>query len=388
MSKQKKSLVGLVADIGKGASSLWNETREGIVKTMDQNDDGALDYKDITAAVESVGNAVSDAAETVGSAAVTAGNTVGKAMSTAGSAVGTAAVTAGNAVGKAVVDVGNTIGNAAASIKESIEAKNRENERKQFMPFFAEDLQKADFSMPKVIRLTGMDKRHENSEVCKGSVGHFFVSSDMKILNIYWDKTDVFPIEFFPNADSEVYFVDPQKSGLYIASEEYFKYLKNARINELQKLAQELGAKHFRILYKEKKSSDADKAVRAKASAKVSKIGTMNAEGSYDSSAKETSSAEVAAECSFPGSSPRMPHLLYLNHEPSIQNLIAMRMDVDSPITHQRISLKMSDSSGIKEKEAGKIDAALKAMKVSMSASVASAIKKEESTYLEYEIQF
>lgn len=32
----------------------------------------------------------------------------------------------------------------------------------------------------------------------------------------------------------------------YLALEKYFDYLKIAQVNELQKIAQELGAKHFR----------------------------------------------------------------------------------------------------------------------------------------------
>ena len=48
----------------------------------------------------------------------------------------------------------------------------------------------------------------------------------------------------------------------------------------------------------------------------------------------------------------------------------------------------MSNSSGIKESDAMKIDAVLKGMKVSGNATVASEAKNESRRYLEYEIEF
>ena len=91
-------------------------------------------------------------------------------------------------------------------------------------------------------------------------------------------------------------------------------------------------------------------------------------------------------EC--PGHSPQLPRLHYLQKEPSIQTLVAQRMDETSPISHQKYTLKLSNSSGIKEKDAVKIDMALKGMKIKGNTTMSSEFPNESRRYLEYEIDF
>lgn len=67
---------------------------------------------------------------------------------------------------------------------------------------------------------------------------------------------------FCPDCDSEFYYVDPSDRDQYIALFDYFSYLKTARIVELQKIAQDLGAKHFKVTYKEEESSSSEKKVK------------------------------------------------------------------------------------------------------------------------------
>ena len=90
----------------------------------------------------------------------------------------------------------------------------------------------------------------------------------------------------------------------------------------------------------------------------------------------------------FPGHAPIKPQLRYMQREPIIQNLISMRMDEKAPLLHQKLMLKLSNSSGMKDSDAVKIDAALKGMKFSGNATVASEAKNESRRYLEYEIEF
>lgn len=45
--------------------------------------------------------------------------------------------------------------------------------------------------------------------------------------------------------------MDPYRSGVYVALDSYFAYLKKNRVNELEVIAQDLGAKSFRITFKE-----------------------------------------------------------------------------------------------------------------------------------------
>ena len=65
-----------------------------------------------------------------------------------------------------------------------------------------------------------------------------------------------------------------------------------------------------------------------------------------------------------------------------------MRMDETAPLLHQKFMLKLSNSSGLKENEAAKIDAVLKGMKCTGNTTVVSEVHNESRRYLEYEIDF
>lgn len=204
------------------------------------------------------------------------------------------------------------------------------------------------------------------------------------MLNIFSDSIEPFTLSFYPDKRSEFYYVDPTDRNRYIALDEYFGYLKEERINELQMIAQSLGAKHFKVTYKEEKTSFTQK--KAKGNAKATGLASAEAEHSYLD--EKYSTFEIAAESDYPGHEPVMPQLKYMQKDPSIKTLVAMRMDPTSPLSHQKFMLKMSNSSGIKESDAVKIDAVLKGLKVAGNANVVSEAKNESRRYLEYEIDF
>lgn len=336
MEKKKVDLGSIAAGAGKGAAALWNRAKDAIVKVADQNDDGTFDMKDVSAIAESIGDA---------------------AKST------------------------------ATAVMTSAEEKRRELERKALQPIFPDDLDSADFLLPKLVRITEIDKKHAESDVCKGSIGFTADQKDVRIITIFKDQVDNFGLTFYPDTDCELYYVDPSDRDKYIALDDYFSYLKIARVNELQKIAQDLGAKHFRVTYKEQKTTFSGNEVKVKGNAKVAgESASVDAE--HDLASTAVSTVEVAAEMDCPGHAPVEPKLYYLQREPSIQTLIALRMDETSPITHQKYTLKLSNSSGIKEKDAVKIDAALKAMKIAGNTTVTSEVRNESRRFFEYEIDF
>lgn len=336
MDKKKLGLGAVAAGAGKNAKDIFGKARDAIVNVADQNDDGTFDLKD-----------VSVIADTIGSAAK----------------------------------------NTASSVISSAEEKSRELERKLLQPIFVEDLDDAEFLISKLIRITDIDKKRAESEVCQNSIGYVSEQKDLRIINIFKGKLDAFGLTFYPDTDCELYYVDPSDRNRYIALDDYFSYLKVARVNELQKIAQDLGAKHFRVVYKEQKTKFSSKAVKAKGTGKCAG-NSVAADVERDLSATEASTVEVAAEMDCPGHPPIEPKLCYLQREPSIQTLIALRMDESSPLTHQKYTLKFSNSSGIKEKDAVKIDAALKAMKISGNTTVTSEVQNESRRFFEYEIDF
>ena len=336
MEKETVELEIIAEEPKKNGNLFWKKAKQSIVNAVDQNNDGTFDMKDISILAGTIGNA---------------------AMSTATAVMATA------------------------------EEKSREMERKLLQPIFAEDLDNADFLLSKLIRITDIDKKRSESAVCNGSIGFMSTHKDFPFVNIFKDKVDYFGLTFYPDADCELYYVDPCDRDRYIALDEYFSYLKIARISELQKIAQDLGAKHFCVTYKEQKTTFSGNAVKAKGSFK--KIGdSASTEAEHELKLTEASTVEVAAEMDCPGHPPVKPRLHYLQRDPSIENLIALRMDETSPIFHHRLTLNFSHTSGIKEKDAVKIDAALKAMKIAGNTTVTSEVRNESRRFFEYEIDF
>ena len=91
---------------------------------------------------------------------------------------------------------------------------------------------------------------------------------------------------------------------------------------------------------------------------------------------------------SMAGHAPKEPELVYLAKDENVQNLIHLRMTGGEDFHNHKISIKLSNSSGIKEKDAMKIDAALKGFKVSGNSTVTNEAKNESRRVLEYEIEF
>ncbi|MBQ8263939.1 MAG: hypothetical protein IJY96_04075 [Oscillospiraceae bacterium] len=327
--ERKNKLTELVSNAGKTAKTIFDSA----IQAADQNDDGKFDLSDVSVIADSVGGALKKGTQ---------------------------------------------------NVLSSAEEKARILEIKALRPIFVETLDAADFMMPKFIRITERDKKHAESEVCQGSIGYFSNHKDLILVNIFRDSYEVFGLTFFPDNDSEFYYIDPTERDRYIALDEYFGYLKIERVNELQRIAQDLGAKYFKVTYKEEQTSFADKKVKGNAKA----VSLASADASHHSTEKKYSTIEVAAEMSFPGHAPIKPTLKYMQRDPSIQNLISMRMDKHAPLLNQKFMLKMSTSSGIKESDAVKIDAVLKGMKCSGNTTVAIEAKNESRRYLEYEIEF
>lgn len=322
MGKLKIDISAKVLDSKQKATGILNKTKEALTQVADQNDDGKFDKEDIA----KVTNA----------------------------------------------------------IKESADEKAKKIELKKLQPVFPADIDDGDFLIHKFIRVADRDKKRAESEVCQGSIGYFTNNKGIRVLNIFRDSVDVFGLTFYPDNRSEFYYVDPSDRDRYIALDDYFNYLKVERISELQRIAQDLGAKHFRVTYIEEQSSYAER--HTKGNIKASSV--ASGEASHQSVEKKYSTVEIASEMEFVGHEPVKPQLKYLLRDPSIQTLISMRLNEDTPLTHQKLMINLSNSSGIKENDAIKIDAVLKGMKFAGNTTVQSEARNEARRYLEYEIDF
>ena len=329
----EKKLGSIISDAGNAARSFIGKSKDVAVQAIDQNEDGKFDLADVSAIAESVGDAVKK---------------------------------------------------GATAVRESAEENRKRMDLRALQPIFPDTLDQAEFLMSKLIRVVDRDKKHAESDVCQGSIGFLSDKGGLRVVNIFKDSLDVFGLSFYPDADCEFYYVNPTDRDNYISLDEYFSYLKMVRINELQRVAQDLGAKHFKVTYKEERTSFSE--TKGKAQIKMAKAGS--AEGEHDASEKKYSMIDVAAEMHMDGHAPQRPQLVYLMKDDNVQNLIHLRMTGGEGFHNHKISIKMSNSSGIKESDAMQIDAVLKGMKVSGNATVASEAKNESRRYLEYEIEF
>lgn len=329
----EKKLGNVLIDAGNAAKGAFEKAKEKAIRAVDQNDDGKFDAADVSAVAGAVGSAMKK---------------------------------------------------GAAAVKESAEESRKRMDLKVLQPIFPNTLSQADFLMSKLIRVVDRDKKHAESDVCQGSIGFLTDKGGLRVVNLFTDALDSFGLSFYPDMDCEFYYVNPADRDNYIALDEYFGYLKMVRINELQRVAQDLGAKHFKVTYKEERASFSE--VKGKIQVKAGKVDDV--EGEYDTTQKKYSMVDVAAEMYMAGHAPQIPTLVYLAKDDNIKNLIHLRMTGGDDFHNHRISIKMSNSSGIRESDAVKIDAVLKGMKVSGNATVASEANNESRRYLEYEIDF
>ena len=336
MEKKKINLGNAASGAGKAAAGLFNKAKDSFVNAVDQNGDGKLGLDDVSVVTDSVKAAVKESGD---------------------------------------------------RWNEKQDQKKREREMKSLRPLFEEDVDNPDFSLPKLIRIAEMDDDHRKSALCKNSIGFIFPTKEMDVITIYPDRINDFGLRFHPDMESEMYYVDPADRDFYIALDDYFNYLKIARIGELQRIAQDLGAKHFRVTYKEQQKSFAANDIIARANIKAVIKQGADLEAEHHRRENNFSSIEIAAEMSFIGHEPRKPSLQYFKKDPQIQNLIEMRMS-DNPVTHQVYTLNLGKSSGIKEKDAAMIDASLSAMKIKGKVTVSSEVQKEMLRLFEYDIDF
>ena len=326
---KKTKLGAFVSGAKKNAKDLLDNT----IQAVDQNDDGKFDFSDVSTIAGTMGSAVKKGTQ---------------------------------------------------AMKDSAEEKSRLLELKTLQPVFVSSLDDANFLMPKFIRVVERDKKHAESEVCQGSIGYTSDQKGLHIVNIFRDSVESFGLVFYPDCDCEFYYVDPSDRDRYIALDDYFNYLNIARVNELKKIAQDLGAKHFKVTYKEEQTSFSEKKIISHM--KIPALAATDTD--HESTQKKYTTIEVAADMTFPGHAPVKPQLKYLQRDTSIQTLVSMRMNETAPLLHEKFMLKMSNSSGMRENDAIKIDAVLKGLKYSGNATVTSEAKNESRRYLEYDIEF
>ena len=266
------------------------------------------------------------------------------------------------------------------------EARQKRNIEK-YRPIFEEDLETGKIEYPNMINIVDFDKRM-GIEECKGAIGFKENIKNVELIGIYKNDLAKYEgIEFYPDVSASVYYVHPFQNNKYIEVFEYFKYLKEAKVAELENIAQKLGAKHFSVKIMEESMSNEKVARKGGAGIGVQKDkGSVDTES--DSAEKKYEYVGIAAENTYPGKEPEEPELVFWANNESIKSLVKQRMDKSNPITSKKFTLDYNTSSGIKEKDAAKIDGVLKTLKFKAAGSIQKEAQKESKRRFEYTIDF
>lgn len=207
---------------------------------------------------------------------------------------------------------------------------------------------------------------------CEGAIGFRENVKDVEILGIYQKDYKLFKgIEFLPDNNSKdfIYYVHPLNENQYIDISDYFNYLEQQRVGELENIAQDLGAKYFRVeilieqMVKEtsvKKNNSSLGYVKDKVGISIEK----------NDESKQYESLKVVSENSYPGKETQKPILYFWSNSLPIKNLIKKRMSNDNPLQAKTFILDFNTSTGIKEKEGAKIDGVLQSLKFNISTSI------------------
>ena len=296
--------------------------------------------------------------------------------SQAGELIGEKATEAKDKAAEAVKDSSVYVADKAVQAKHDYDLR-------RFRPLTKDQLESAIRTMPEMVHIVDWDKRTEE-EVCKKAVAFNDGTKEMRVISVLTKNASLMNASFYPDIQEGIYYQDPSNPNYYINLNDYFDYIKKAKVHELNRIAQDLGAKHIKIILKAEKKMF----VQNKGKIGVSAGKKGKTESSHSDSNTQFVSLEVASDKKYKGHEAKMPELHYFKNEPDILNIINRRLDKNNPIYSDTETFKYSNSSGIKKNDAVKIEGMLKKFKIGGNASITSEVENEEKLFFEYQIEY
>ena len=291
----------------------------------------------------------------------------------------------GNKVKDVAIVVGDKAGDGAVFIGNKVHQAKIDIDKQRFNPVFPSTITSEDFKYPGMIRIVEYDKRMEN-EACEGAIGFENNIKGVRVLTIYRSCLDQINLDFYPSVTETIYYVHPKNTGMYIDLDEYFVYMRKARVNELEMAARDLGAKSVKITLKEQKKVLVNKNKKANGLLNLQKKGNVKAEMEGTTNEEDYANLDVLSDVVFIPHAPTFPELEIYKDDIDMKTLIDMRMKGN--VESKTYQLSYSKTSGINNKIAAGIDAVLNAMDCSGNTSISSEVQHEERTILEYHIDF
>lgn len=278
---------------------------------------------------------------------------------------------------------------ADKSMELAAEAKY-EFDLKTINPVSEERFNSVDYHVPSIIQIMEYDKKMDNP-VCEGAWGFQEKIKDKSLLCLMSESVEKTEIEFIPYMSNTFYYKNPYIDNTYICLDEYFQFIEDAKVHELEMIAQSLGAKNVKITFKELKKTLVSNSGNGNAKVKLpfTKKNNMNVNASHNASENQFSNVEIASEIEFVDrKDPVEPKLVYFKGNMDIMALIKMRLEKDNPIKSKTFKFNCVQGRDMQKSDAASIDAILEKKGFSGNVSIVSEVQEEQRKVLEYSIEF
>lgn len=289
-------------------------------------------------------------------------------------------------VGKVATEYAGKTKDSASKFLKEAEINNKKqkalNEAKKLKPIFNATV----LDNCEMVCIGYPDKAHEESEVCKGAIGHYETKTKgLKVLFIYKDYIDRFNLNFYPNNNTGFYYIFPTQNNTFIQLDQYFLTVKDEKVAELHDIAYKIGAKKFTIKYMEETKQLISKEYDFNAKGKVKGVkGTANAKSKQKD--KEYALLSIEDEGKFHNSNRIRPNLFYFKDNKKITTLIEAALNNHAESEHFKI--EFNSSSSMSKDMAAKIDVTLKKYGASGNASMSSEYEKQTRTLFDFNVEF
>ena len=275
------------------------------------------------------------------------------------------------------------------AIVEKSKADEYARRLKKYNPLFPEQYQSETFNIPNIIVIVD-DAVRKGIDVCEGAIGWLSKESGEEVLHLYDEAISFSGIQFVPApVCNAVYYVDHFDRGRFIQADCIFSRKLKEMIDELQHIAEFVGAKRCTIDISESISS-ADVKQRAANLSVGDKKTNGNATLDYSAASKSYTTQQGHIEVTFTGLRfPKRPTLKWFANDNGINNLVEACCLRKRRVKELTLELLGSSSATMSQSIACAIDGIItKSLGGNGHASIASRVQEEHQRVLKFHIEF
>ncbi len=275
------------------------------------------------------------------------------------------------------------------AIVEKSKADEYARRLKKYNPLFPEQYQSKTFNIPNIIVIVD-DAVRKGIDVCEGAIGWLSKESGEEVLHLYDEAISFSGIQFVPApVCNAAYYVDHFDRGRFIQADCIFSRKLKEMIDELQHIAEFVGAKRCTIDISESISS-ADTKQKVAILSVGDKKTNGNATLDYFAASKSCTSQHGHIEATFTGLRfPKRPTLKWFANDNGINNLVEACCLRKRRVKELTLELLGSSSATMSQSIACAIDGIIaKSLGGTGHASMTSQVQEEHQRVLKFHIEF